>query len=692
MAEPEVAAVFQTAAEAALHGRLSFSADIKDNEAAQTDVSLHRLARRAGLEIRRVRLRERAWWRFGIRPIIAFETAQRSPVALIPDRFGGYTRVDGSGNRARLTARSAKLLEPDAFMLYTRVPAGLRSLTDVVRHALASEKSSILVLAATVLISVIANAAFPFAAGRSTHGFAVLIAALVLSEMVRSGAELRLAGKLNVSLVPGIWGRVLRAGLAYFHATHPEEIALAAGSSGPVCASVGADAVECANALVAVVAVAVVLIVRCGAAGGAAAVAAFLLVAVRFTIRLLEHAAAESGETMEQDNFGLLRLIILDLPKLRLLRASQRLFDAYLACRRKAVELRRREYAWGACDSVPAALSPAVLLLPAVLAPLPASHVVSYLTGAALLVWNLQVIDGRSRSLLGFRSAARRLRPLLEAAAEPEAREKRGLRLRGAIELNDVSFAWPGAAEPALDHVSLSIQPGEFACIAGPSGSGKSTLIRLLLGLERPTHGEITWDGQPLDTLDLETVRSQIESVSQEERLIAGTIRMNIQGLSPLGLNDAWSAAHLACIADAIRAMPLGMMTFANENVFSTGESQRLFIARAIARRPAVLILDETLGGLDEDLQRRIIVNLRSIRGMSCIIASHRAGISALMDRTWRLDGGRVVGVESGKPVRAEPLPPMAPPVEPEFFLPEAVARFHAPEPLDRIVRLWPCR
>jgi ABC-type uncharacterized transport system fused permease/ATPase subunit len=117
-----------------------------------------------------------------------------------------------------------------------------------------------------------------------------------------------------------------------------------------------------------------------------------------------------------------------------------------------------------------------------------------------------------------------------------------------------------------------------------------------------------------------------------------------------------------------------------------------LSVARAIVRRPAILILDESLSGLDEQLQHRILTNLRRIPGMTCIIASHRPSMRALMDRTYRLESGRIAAVEYGSPPAAQPATESASPSRrevPGLYRSEAMDRFESPEPLDRVVMLW---
>ena len=645
------------------------------------------LAARSGFDVRRVRLRERNWWRYAVLPGIAFLKAGQNPRALIPSSFG----YNG------LSPETAALLEPDAWLFSPRIPIGVRSLRALLAGELANAKATITIMAAAGIASaacaaaIAYNFAYNFAFNFSLVRLGLLSAVIVLLQLLRSAAGLRLSGKLSVSLVPGIWGRVLRAGQGYFHAATPEEISLAGRSMGPVCTGVGEDAIEFATAFLTAGAVASALIARRGHAGIAMAFAAAVLGGVRMLLRYFETDAGETAEAGERANSGLAWLIVLDILNLRLLRSAERLVARYSAAGRNAVRQRRREYSWDILRDALAAATPAIILFTVTLYPENLASMVSRLVGGALLVWSLRSIDERSAGLFRTAVAARRVTPLLAADSEPDVPDKRDMKLRGSIRLDGVSFAWPGSDSRALDSVSLSIEPGEFICLAGPSGSGKSTLLRLLVGLERPALGEIFYDDEPLRSLDIETVRWAVELVSQEERLMDGTVRINILGSSAGSLEDAWAAAGTVCMDDAIRAMPLGMMTFANEQVFSSSERQRLFIARAMVNRPAILILDETLSGLDEELQARVVGNLRNIPGLTCIVTSHRPSLAGMMDRTFRFDQGRIVSVETGSPLRLEPTAATPPPAEPAMFLPEAIERFHAPEPLDRLVRLWPC-
>ena len=181
----------------------------------------------------------------------------------------------------------------------------------------------------------------------------------------------------------------------------------------------------------------------------------------------------------------------------------------------------------------------------------------------------------------------------------------------------------------------------------GPSGPGKSTVMRLLLGFEKPDAGTVTYDGRELATLDLRDVRRQIGVVLQQAELMPSDIFSNIVGFAPtLTLEDAWLAARLAGLEDDIRAMPMGMHTLVGEgggNV-SSGQRQRLLIARAIVHRPRILLLDEATSALDNVTQSIVSESLNNqLRGVTRVVIAHRLDGIIKADRIYVLTDGRIV-------------------------------------------------
>lgn len=220
-----------------------------------------------------------------------------------------------------------------------------------------------------------------------------------------------------------------------------------------------------------------------------------------------------------------------------------------------------------------------------------------------------------------------RIYDVIETPAEESSQRPLLTRkLSGAVVLRSVSFRYAKADPLTIDDISLSVKPGSRVALVGRTGSGKSTLARLLAGLYEPSAGSISFDGVDLHELNLRSVRSQLGIVTQESQLFGGTIRHNIGLADPdLHLNQIIRAAQLACIHEDIMAMPMGYETVLADRGLSLsgGQRQRLALARALVRRPALLILDEATSHLDALTEALITRNLASLCCTQVIIA-HR--------------------------------------------------------------------
>jgi ATP-binding cassette subfamily B protein len=216
---------------------------------------------------------------------------------------------------------------------------------------------------------------------------------------------------------------------------------------------------------------------------------------------------------------------------------------------------------------------------------------------------------------------------------------------RGQIVLDEVSFRYDPYSSAVLDGITLTIRSGQRIAIVGSTGSGKTTLGMVILGLSPPTTGQIHVDGHPIHTLDPRTVRGQFGVVLQEPFLFSGTIAENIALHDPGMPHDAIErAARLACLHDEITAMPSGYATHLAQrgSGLSGGQRQRLALARALAHRPAVVLLDEATSHLDAHTERRVHDNLAAQRCTQIIIA-HRLSTVRDADQILVLDQGRVV-------------------------------------------------
>lgn len=236
-------------------------------------------------------------------------------------------------------------------------------------------------------------------------------------------------------------------------------------------------------------------------------------------------------------------------------------------------------------------------------------------------------------------------------ATQPEEENAgESVALAGAIAVSHLSFRYAREDAFGLHDISFEIQPGEQIGIVGPTGAGKSTLVRLLLGLYRASEGVIRYDGRPLEEIGLTHLRGGIGVVMQDAFLLSGSIRENIALHQPdMPLEQVEDAARLAAIHEEIVRLPMGYETRVGEggSGLSGGQRQRVVLARALATRPKILILDEATSHLDAQTEGVIRRNLDGL-GTTRLIVAHRMTALRHADRVLVLEQGRLVA--SGSP------------------------------------------
>lgn len=219
----------------------------------------------------------------------------------------------------------------------------------------------------------------------------------------------------------------------------------------------------------------------------------------------------------------------------------------------------------------------------------------------------------------------------------------------GAVEFRGVEFRYPGAAEPVLHDITLTLRPGETTAVVGSTGSGKTTLVNLIPRLYDATAGRVLVDGVDVRSLAQEQLWAHIGLVPQRAFLFTGSVASNLRFARPDAHDDAmWEALEIAQAADFVRELGDGLDSTVDQGGanFSGGQRQRLAIARAVVRRPEIYVFDDSFSALDYGTDARLRAALAATtRGATVIIVAQRVSTVMGADRIVVMDRGCVVGV-----------------------------------------------
>jgi ATP-binding cassette, subfamily B, bacterial len=242
---------------------------------------------------------------------------------------------------------------------------------------------------------------------------------------------------------------------------------------------------------------------------------------------------------------------------------------------------------------------------------------------------------------------------ILDAPPDPKPAHPVLVRDLGTLEFDAVGFTHRTGSSPALDGVSFRADRGETVAFVGPSGAGKTTLVKLLVGLYPPQRGRVLYDGVPSTAVDLDRFRERIGLVTQDTQLFSGSIRENLRFANP-------EATDAECLSALQRAAADGLLQRAGHGLdsvigeggmkLSGGEKQRLSIARALLRRPHLLVFDEATSALDSLTEEEISRTMRQLAASSDVITvliAHRLSTVRHADRIYVLERGRVA--EAGR-------------------------------------------
>jgi ATP-binding cassette, subfamily B, bacterial len=245
------------------------------------------------------------------------------------------------------------------------------------------------------------------------------------------------------------------------------------------------------------------------------------------------------------------------------------------------------------------------------------------------------------------------LQDILKMEKEPRPVHPVPLGSLDTIKFDEVAFKHQSGTTNALDGISFDVRVGETIAFVGPSGSGKTTLVKLLVGLYRPKAGDIRYDGRSITEVDLDQLRERIGLVSQDTQLFSGSIRENLLFVNPRATDEeCMEVLQKAACQSLLARADKGLDTVIGEGgvKVSGGEKQRLSIARALLRRPRLLVFDEATSSLDSLTEEEITVTIRDVsmrKDLITILIAHRLSTVFHADRIYVLERGRIV--EAGR-------------------------------------------
>jgi ATP-binding cassette subfamily C protein len=624
---------------------------------------------------RRVALRGR-WWETDSGPLVAFDEEATTAYALLPVPGRGYDVLDpATGECRRVTAEFAAGLQPFAHSFFRAFPSRRLGALDLLRFGFAHQSRELVMIAATAALIGLLGMVVPIAVGylfdeaipgadRPALGqmTAVLLGSAIATlffTLARSVALLRLEGRMDASVQSAVWDRVLKLPVTFFRDYEAGDLANRVNAINAIRQSLSGTTL--AGALTAVFSVFNLALlfaydVRLALLGlGVVAIAVALNVVVALFVLAGERPLAELEGRLSAQVLQFLT----GIAKLRVAAAEARAFSRWAA---RFAEARGHAIRAESARNVSEVVLPSFVVLASALLyyvvagmtargdagggmpPLTTGDFVAFSAAFAGFFTNFVHLSDTALDLMRIVPQVERARPILETVPEVGPAQTVPGELRGEVDLSNVVFRYRADGPVVLDGVSFSARAGEFVAIVGPSGSGKSTLMRLLLGFERPESGSIYYDRQDLADLDPQAVRSQLGVVLQSSQLMPGDIFSNIVGAHMLSVDDAWEAARMCGLDADIEAMPMGMHTVISEgaNTMSGGQRQRILIARAIVRRPRLLLFDEATSALDNRTQAIVARSLERLKATRIVIA-HRLSTIMNADRIIVLDGGRIV-------------------------------------------------
>ena len=612
------------------------------------------------------------WWQQDAGPMVGRREADGAPVALLPVSPRRYQLYDPvTRSRIPVNATVASTLEQFAWCFYRPFPPRALTARDLVQFGLdgcRTDLATVLIMGAgvgllgmalPVVTGVVFDSIIP---GADRNQLRVVTLLLIVAavcgsifQVVQSFALRRLESRMDATIQAAVWDRLLSLPVPFFRDYTSGDLAMRSlGISAMRRLVTDSVTSSLLSGVSSVFGFGLLFYYSWRLALLATGLTAVTVLAATLTgslqVRYQRESMAVAGHLS-----GMLLQLVNGVSKLRVSATENRAFAAWARefSRKKEIAFKTRTISIGFsvfASVIPVLSAAAIFWASSRLLDQTGGNALSTGSFLAFLATFVQfqfsalALSAAFVSLLSVVPLYERALPILMALPESNRAMTDPGELAGNIEVKHVTFRYRPDAPLVVRDVSIKIPAGRFVALVGPSGSGKSTLFRMLMGFETPESGAIYFDDQDQSHLDVQAMRQQVGVVLQSGRLLTDSLYRNIVGNARLTMEDAWAAAVMAGLDKDIKAMPMGMHTMISEGGggLSGGQRQRVMIARAIVKKPRILLFDEATSALDNETQAIVSQSLESLQATRIVIA-HRLSTIVHADYIYVMEKGAVV-------------------------------------------------
>ena len=635
------------------------------NNIESVDDQLEFFLHPAGVMRRRVELVDN-WYKDGIGPLLGQLTETGQVISLLPGKASGYTYFDHELNkRIKVNKENARKIGIDAYCFYDSLPSRKISIVDLLVYmARTLAVSDYVIITSAIFAVTLLGLLTPFATqqlfahvipyGGTTHLFAIsfLLAGATISIMLIRVTQNIITARITT-----------KSEMAVQSAAMHRILSLPAGFFKDFTTGETSQRLQCISALSSIMIQIIfgaglsglfsfIYIGQIAAVAPALVLPAILIVATNISLIIINALFSVKIQKKQMKGAaklsGLVYSLISGVQKIKLSGSERRAFAKWAKKYSENAQLVFAPPMFMRVASVlvgtVSAMGTIVIFAISSSAGITVAEYMAFAASYGLLMGSIMALATITACTASISPILDMAIPIMDAAPETSVGKKMLNRLSGSIDINNVTFRYNENMPQVLDDLSLKINKGQYVAIVGASGCGKSTLLRLLLGFEEPQKGAVYYDANDMKSIDLKSLRRSIGCVIQNSKLMTGSIYENIVVSAPwLTMDDAWTAAELAGVAEDIREMPMNMHTLVSDGGggLSGGQKQRILIARALAPKPKIVFLDEATSALDNITQKHVSQTLDNLKCTRIVIA-HRLSTIRQCDRVIMLENGRI--------------------------------------------------